>query len=183
MSTGPHDQKEAQRFEQDLNALRQALSGPGDVEPPELLDRAVLNTARRAVGTGRGRTWLPKRWLGAVATAAVVVIALTVVMQQDQPVPVPLPEETNGFRLDQESPSAQMAEKSEGSRKISARVAAPAAPKEESADSSDPVPNAESWINRMLQLKASQQEEELANELEAFRSVFPDHPLPPELEP
>ncbi len=84
----PNDQKPetgpGNDWEQDLELLRSALSGPEPVEPPDLLDQTVLNTARRELSTGKRK---PMRWIGAFATAAVVVLALTIVLQQDKQAP------------------------------------------------------------------------------------------------
>ncbi|MFC1696215.1 hypothetical protein ACFL1C_08870, partial [Pseudomonadota bacterium] len=56
----------------------------------------------------------------------------------------------------------------------------PAALKEEQEE--EALPDAESWILRLMQLKESGQEDKLAEELEAFQKAFPDYPLPPELD-
>jgi len=58
-------------WEQDLESVRSALSGLESVEPPDLLDQAILNTARRELTASRPR---PMRWVGAFATAAVVIL-------------------------------------------------------------------------------------------------------------
>lgn len=65
----------------DLAEIQQAYYGLEAIEPPELLDQAILNAARRELATRRRK---PLRWIGAFATATVVVLALTIVIQQDR---------------------------------------------------------------------------------------------------
>ncbi len=88
-------------WEQDLESIRSALSTMESVEPPDLLDQAVLNTARRELAASRRK---PMRWIGAFATAAVVVLALTIVVQQDPNTPDP--RSGNGIKLDAARPAA-----------------------------------------------------------------------------
>jgi len=81
----PSDRKsEAQQerdLVKDLDAIQAEYSGLDAIEPPALLDQAILNTARRDMAAGRRR---PMRWIGAFATASVFVLALTLVIQQDK---------------------------------------------------------------------------------------------------
>jgi hypothetical protein len=44
------------------------------------------------------------------------------------------------------------------------------------------IPEAEAWIERLMLLLETRQDEKLVSELAAFREAFPDYPLPPELE-
>jgi len=92
-------------WEQDLESVRSALSGLESVEPPDLLDQAVLNTARRELAASRPKfmRW-SRRWVGAFATAAVVVLTLSIVVQQDQNMPDP--RSGNGIKLDAARPAA-----------------------------------------------------------------------------
>jgi hypothetical protein len=82
-------------FDQDLEAIRSVWSPMEQREPPDLVDQAVLNTARRELG-GRRR---PLRWLGAFATASVIVLTLAIVIQQD-PAPPVVAEEADGLKLE-----------------------------------------------------------------------------------
>ena len=82
-----NEHEEQQELERDLEALQAALVQQEDdpvsrAEPPELVDQAVLNTARRDLEGKRKR---PLRWLGGFATATVVVLAVSVVLQQEPP--------------------------------------------------------------------------------------------------
>lgn len=88
-------------WEQDLEAVRSALPGLESVEPPDLLDQVVLNTARRELAASRRK---PMRWIGALATAAVLVLTLSIVLQQDQKTPDP--RNGNGIKLDAARPAA-----------------------------------------------------------------------------
>lgn len=93
-----HDSPSEQELDQDLERLRRNFPDPDAAEPPELVDQAVMNMARRELAARRERK--PLRWLGAFATAAVVVLALTLVVRQDPRPPAPALQEQDGFRLD-----------------------------------------------------------------------------------
>lgn len=108
MTTDPRDHKHDTEFEQDVEAVRSAWTRLENVEPPELLDQAVLNTAQRALETSRKHR--PIRWAGALATAAVVVIALGIVVQQEQQAPAPVPHQADGIKLDRDASPAEKKE-------------------------------------------------------------------------
>lgn len=175
MTKDPRDQQSGPEFEQDLEAVRSAWSGLEKTEPPDLLNQAVLNTARRALEVRRKSR--PLRWLGGFATATVIVVALTIVIQQDEQQIPPALEKTNGFMLNQDAPVAHKKEmKKSVAEEMSDSLAQP-------AREDDRVPEADAWIERLLLLRETRQDEKLVEELAAFREAFPDYPLPPELRP
>ncbi len=244
MTIDSHDQRPEQEIEQDLEKVRSAWTRQERTEPPELLDRAVLNSARREIeAQGKRR---PLRWLGAFATATVVVLALSIVIQQDQEAPAPALKEGDGFRLDRADPAAsneeidqddarrgagqeqqgrQLIRENDGrlesrmkkadmpsetaasakrepvdkplapapevvleefaTPQSSAAVAATAGEMTDFSDElekgADTIAEAEAWIERLLLLQETQQDEKLAQELAAFRAAYPDYPLPPDL--
>ena len=218
MTSDPHDQQSGPEFEKDLEAVRSAWSGLEQTDPPELLNQAVLNTARRELNTRRRSR--PLRWLGGFATATVIVLALTIVIQQEEQQTTPSLKKTNGFKLDQTDPAASKSEvdrddfeetarREQADRQLSPMssedaefrmkrsVAAPPVPAsdaavmavaEEMSDSlAEPekaahrIPAADAWIERLLLLRETQQDEKLIQELAAFREAYPDYVLPPEL--
>jgi len=218
MTSDPRDQQSGPEFEQDLEAVRSAWSGLEQADPPELLNQAVLNTARRELNTRRRNR--PLRWLGGFATATVIVLALTIVIQQDQQQTTPVLKKTNGFKLDQTDPAASKSEvdrddfeetarREQAERQLSpmssedaesrikrsaavppvtASDAAVMAVAEEMSDSlaepekaADRILEADAWIERLLLLRETQQDEKLNQELAAFREAYPDYVLPPEL--
>lgn len=73
-------------IDRDLLSIRTEIPQTVDAEPPELMDQAILNMARREL---HQRKRLSPRWVGAFATTAVLVVALTLVVQQQQQVPTP----------------------------------------------------------------------------------------------
>lgn len=175
MINDPRDQQSGPEFEQDLEAVRSAWSGLEKTEPPDLLNQAVLNTARRELEARRRHR--PLRWLGGFATATVIVVALTIVIQQDEQRTTPALEKTNGFMLDEDAPVARKKEmKRSVAEEMSDSLAQP-------AREADGVPEADAWIERLLLLLETRQDEKLVEELAAFREAFPDYPLPPELKP
>lgn len=48
--------------------------------------------------------------------------------------------------------------------------------------STDEIPAADAWIDQLIQLKKTHQDEKLAKELTRFRAIYPDYPLPSELD-
>ena len=103
MTMDPRDRKseadQGSNWERDLKAIQASYSRLEADEPPDLLDQAILNTARRELASSRRK---PLRWIGAFATASVFVLALTLVVQQ-QPEPIE-PGMPNGVKLDAAAP-------------------------------------------------------------------------------
>jgi hypothetical protein len=219
MTSDPRDQQSGPEFEQELEVVHSAWSGLEQTDPPELLNQAVLNTARRELDARRRSR--PLRWLGGFATATVIVLALTIVIQQEEQQTTPALKKTNGFMLDQATPAPSKSEADpddleekagheQATRQLTLKndektelrvkrsVAAPATPAadaavmavaEEMSDSpaepataSDRIPEADAWIERLLLLRETQQDEKLVQELAAFRDAYPDYVLPPELQ-
>ena len=71
--------------DKDLERLGQAYTRLQQEEPPDLLDQAVLNSARRAVENKPH--WMKFSWLHGLTTAAVFVLAFSLVLNQREPVP------------------------------------------------------------------------------------------------
>jgi hypothetical protein len=99
MNMDPGDRKakanQQPDWKQDLDDIQTEYSRLDATDPPDLLDQAVLNIARRELSAGRRR---PLHWIGAFATASVIVLALTIVIQQDRE-PLEL-RRTNGSKQD-----------------------------------------------------------------------------------
>ena len=68
-------------LQEDLLSIHDSLSEGEDMEPPAMLDQAVLNTARRELASGKR---FRAGWVSAFATASIVVLALTIIVQQEQ---------------------------------------------------------------------------------------------------
>lgn len=209
MTSDPGKQTANDKLERDLEEIRAVLSGPDSPEPPDLLNQAVINAARRELD-GPGKHWLrrfPVRWMGAFATASVIVLALGLIVQQEQESPDFPVEKADRARLKSEAPMreskgaaekrlpAKDADRDDAAAQRVAPMATapakatefstqgladqPALPEPESA--AEDVQTPEDWIELMLELKSSNQQARLSRELEAFRSVYPDYPLPTEL--
>lgn len=95
MSNEPH--KPERDFERDLGELQAKWGRMERTEPPDLLDQAVLNAARRDLQPARKRR--PLRWLGGFATATVVVLAISVILEQQPPVTAPAEDLPNGLKI------------------------------------------------------------------------------------
>lgn len=65
----------------DFHEVETAYRQGAHEEPPELLDRAILNQAKRAIDQPAARPW-SFGWIHAAATTALVVLGLTLVIQQ-----------------------------------------------------------------------------------------------------
>ena len=76
--------KTDQQFEKDLNQVKAAYQSLDAAEPPDLIDQAVLNRARRAVQK-RPPLWHRTNWIPALATTAVIVVALSSWYSSDLP--------------------------------------------------------------------------------------------------
>jgi len=207
MTSDPRDQTTEKTLEHDLGKIRSVLSGADSPEPPDLLDQAVLNTARRELESAE-KKWprrFSPRWLGAFATASVVILALGVIVQQEQE-STPFTNAEHG-RVKLENDAAVTAKKAAADSqemmknadrdeskmsRASPMAAAPARADEileqeladdlaglEEADAE--ILTAEDWISLMLQLQSSNQQAQLIEELAAFKSAYPVYPLPPEL--
>lgn len=204
----PTQDNEISSIDQDLEAVRSAWASHTQAEPPRLLDQAVLNAARRELE--KSRRLRPGAWLGAVATAAVVVLALTIVLQQHDQAPAPAPSKADGIQLERSALSHDMPEPAPASAAPAAAPrpqrqealeavadsAATVSPElretgENAAKSLRAVPSApledaavlepEAWIAVLRRLQKEGRADELRSELEAFRTAWPDYPLPPDL--
>lgn len=189
----------AEDLRADLETVAAAWSALTQAQPPDLLDQAVLNAARRALAdpprsARRPLGWplgWPTRLLGALATAAVVVLAVTVVLEQSREAPVPPPaSDQNKIMRSPAAPKLEAGDQ-DAARAVSAEtrsaqqsVPAPAAAMEQ--DLAEPAREAsparpEAWIERLRELKSGGDLEAFQRELAAFRATYPAYPLPPEL--
>ncbi len=73
-------------LDESLDTLGRAYDRLPHDEPPELLDQAILNSARRAVE--KKPHWLKFGWLQGLTTAAVFVLALSIIVNQREQVPL-----------------------------------------------------------------------------------------------
>lgn len=201
--------KTASANDRDLADLESAWRKLPAEEPPELVDRAVLNRARLDLDRPR-----PRRpgWIGQFATAGIAVVALSIWLLQD-----PGPAPTGGddaLRVqpadEAAPPAAPMREQrrlapSEFNERAPQAVASEAPAKgavpepealaEEArpeaadataarisaADAAEPRPP-DAWIEQLLTLQAAGRSAELKAGLAAFRAAYPDYPLPPVLQ-
>jgi hypothetical protein len=143
MTNDPRKPQDESKLEQELAELRAAWQGMTQAEPPDLVDRAVLNAARRDLEPSRKRH--PLRWLGGFATAAVVVLALTLVIEQ-QPQSPAMPAATEKSR-----PSADAADEQQLEPSAPVRLQAPLPPAE-------PRPMAREARRDTVRLKAAGQD-------------------------
>lgn len=98
MTDKPRIPEDQQAFENDLHAVQAKWDRMESAEPPDLVDQAVCNAARRDLEPRRKSR--PLRWLGGFATATVVVLAVTLMQEQESPLPEPSLQDAGEFRRD-----------------------------------------------------------------------------------
>ena len=70
-------------LDEDLEKLGSSYAELEQIEPPDLVDQAILNTAHRAVEKKASR--LKFSWVHGLATTAVFVLAFSLILQQPDP--------------------------------------------------------------------------------------------------
>ena len=85
MNTIHNNGKNDQLLQEDLEKLDKPYKSLEQDEPPELLDKAILNSAHRALEKTPG--WMQSGWLHGLATAAVFVLAFTIILDQRESAP------------------------------------------------------------------------------------------------
>ena len=172
--TTEHTDRAPDDLAADLKSIGAAWSALNREQPPELLDQAVLNAARRAAGTqGRSQpqAWFRRRpWLGGLAAAAVIVLAVALVIEQGPETPAPPPPRSDDYQLPRPTGDAT-------AKGPARHMAAPL----ESRAAEQAVPDPAAWIERLRRLKADGETAVFRSELAAFRAAYPDYALPPEL--
>lgn len=105
MSTETGTGNTSNRLTEELGRLQSDWDRQERAEPPELLDQAVLNAARRDLApVSRGKRL---GWISGFATAGIAVVALSIVLLQETPQPpLPVP-----FDTPEEMPAEPVPEK------------------------------------------------------------------------
>jgi hypothetical protein len=90
------NQKPEDRLDQDFRQLQRAYDALPEDGPPELVDQAVLNLARREAAGGKVRRPWSFGWVHALTSAAIVVLAVAIYTHQpdagvDEPLRVAKP--------------------------------------------------------------------------------------------
>lgn len=101
MTDKPREPEQQQAFERELQAVQAEWDRMETPEPPNLVDQAVLNAARRDLEPRQKRKSL--RWMGGFATATVVVLAATVMLQQESQLLEPSLQDSGEFRSKEKS--------------------------------------------------------------------------------
>ena len=79
------NQKPEDHLDHELESLERAYGALAQDEPPELIDQAVLNRAKRAAGGDAGRRPWSFGWIHGLTSAAIVVLAVAIYTQQPDP--------------------------------------------------------------------------------------------------
>lgn len=200
-----------------LHSIQDEWNRDDAIEPPDLLDQAVMNAARRDLEGAGSRKSSGRRlsWLGGFATAAVAVLAVTLVWfpdtsndlrvspggevpaKSDKAMPQALendkqflsvaPEPEEKALMERDS-AAALSDEPPAMKREARRVAVPEAGfavaelASEPAADEEALPSPEDWLEQLKRLKETGQVEELRAGLTAFRSAYPDWPVPAELE-
>jgi hypothetical protein len=183
----------------ELEALQQAWHKQAAVQPPEVLDLAVLRQAREELQAAEasppaGRSWpWTRKWVHNLATAAVVVLAATLLLQLREEATEPAAG-PGSFSTPANTPSPAAAPAAAATREQMAEPvmkmrAAPmqASPMHseavsadsETADSDPPAEkSAEQWLAEIEALYASGDTGQALRELEALQERYPQLAIP-----
>lgn len=82
MNSNQQKGKDERQFEAGLDQLERLYRSADKIEPPDLVDQAILNKARRAVAAKN--SWLDFGWIHAVTTVALVVLTFSIFTTQRQ---------------------------------------------------------------------------------------------------
>lgn len=82
MNSNHKDGNDDRSLDHELDQLDQLYHSEESIEPPDLIDQAVLNKARRAVEPKNG--WLDFGWIHGVTTVALVVLTFSIFTTQQQ---------------------------------------------------------------------------------------------------
>ena len=171
-------------------------------EPPELVDLAIRNMARRAVARPSPTRW---RWVGAAAALPVALLAvhLTLNRPAERQAPAPSPPlqpgtpsgpqaaPTAASRPAAESGAARMLQsgamerrgesldKDEPAESPAAKAVQDAA--DAALELEQATPRAEDWLDRIRAQLDSGDRDGAEQELKRFRQAYPDYPVPPDL--
>lgn len=211
MNSDPGRGKDPRGLDEALDQLQSSWDGQERAEPPDLLDQAVLNAARRDLAPARGTGRL--RWISGFATAGVAVVALSLVWLQE-PAQKPPPKnfsappeqsstEKSGSQSKLDSVNADGMKKQEISpaRQAATPAAASVSEAEAMMDTSNRLRVAEiaseeldesvqkeapiapeDWLELLLHLQEQGEHEELTRQLQDFLARYPDYPLPEALQ-
>lgn len=80
------------RLQEDLDQIARSYGQLEHMEPPDMVDQAILNSAHRA--TEKKQHWMNFGWIQGLTTTALIVLAVTVVLKQSETIPL-LEDNTN----------------------------------------------------------------------------------------
>jgi hypothetical protein len=189
------DDTELDRYLAGDSPLSRAYRAHRNAEPPASADEFVLHAARRA---HRRR---PPRWVTPVAAAAVIALGLTttlsllrdeaIVTMGDDFEAAPSAVESADVATPAAPPRRESLEQSpafarppapEAGSSPKARSAAPAVAGAPSAAQKTQADTAASWIKRIRDLRQAGLEDAARREFLAFRRLYPERPLPADLQ-
>ena len=183
MSTETGTGKRPNGLSEDLGRLQSEWDRQERAEPPDLLDQAVLNAARRDLEPIRRKTRLG--WISGLATAGIAVVALSVVLlQETSRPPLPVPFESPA----EEVPAERRAEKgrtvsspAKAMKKQNMQAEAPVARSGaeaafEAAPAAAAAPEPEAMNDSIARLRMAQEpKEELLESADVADSPLPAH--------
>lgn len=191
------------RLLQELDQLQAHETRP-DIEPPELIDQAVRNMARRELQNSAASPLAGKlRWIAGLSTVSIALIAVGISMVQSPGVPTssPAPAALAPERArseaaksgsdkagevssrDADSPPASLQPKRKAEEESLQATPEAAASQTVLADSVGEMDEAraepaQAWLELIRQLHDQGLEQEAAEQLRAFHAEHPEYPLP-----
>jgi len=193
----PEDETDLDLALEQIQSDYQRLQNEG---PPDLVDQAVLNLARREAEAQRTTRRRRMQWVGALSSMALLVVTLNLVVDQQSPGPRPMDRDMDkSTRMKQESDAANGAalerrqpapEPEEASQRQAAPmlqsigVSSEAAPADqgEALLDEDYKNDPDAWLEHILDLLDRGLDEQAETEVQALREAYPEFPLPEKLQ-
>ncbi|HMB60414.1 MAG TPA: hypothetical protein VKN35_10925 [Xanthomonadales bacterium] len=191
-----HDRERDQELDGDLQRIRAAFQNLQHDDPPELLDQAIINLARRELEGQQKQRKRRMQWIGALSSMALLLITLNLVVDHQGASPRP-PESGSKFRKEQDGAGADAI--FESRRESSALAPAqdePAVPVQRSMEMTQSATLSDAaeeqgelefkselsaWIERIRKLREEGQTDQAQAELQSFRQAYPEYPVPEDL--
>jgi len=191
-----HDRERDQELDVDLQRIRAGYQNLQQDEPPDMLDQAVINLARRELEGQQKRRKRRMQWIGALSSMALLLITLNLVVDQQGAAPRP-PEAGSKFRKEQDGAGADAVfESRRESSALAPTQDEPAAPVQRSMDLKRSTALSDiaeeqselefknepsAWIERIRQLREEGLTDQAQVELQSFHEAYPEYPVPDDL--
>jgi len=175
MNSNHKNGKDDRSLDHELDQLDQLYHSDESIEPPDLIDQTILNKARRAVEPKN--SWLDFGWIHGVTTVALVVLTFSIFTTQRETGEF---EPTVGKSVER-APAEVSGQLAAGAAVSSLPVEAPKKEIREKTRARDQDGVQQHLLDQILMHKHAG-DERWIKELSDFKNLYPDFPLPQELQ-